>query len=118
MILSSGERVTCKAGCPRRTEAPSQTHETSSVGARPSSAAPVEQKPQTPNTRTLFCRSAAVLGRPRRSEAPTPNIRTHLPGYCSKGASEDGRAPTEELSCVRGCDFCSTTAGAGLAGPD
>ena len=23
------------------------------------------------------------------------------------GAAEDGRAPTEEHSCVRGCDFCS-----------
>ena len=22
------------------------------------------------------------------------------------GAAEDGRAPTEELSCVRGWDFC------------
>ena len=29
---------------------------------------------------------------------------------CSTGAAEDGRAPTEELSCVKGWWFCSTGA--------
>src|SRR5689334_10063010 len=78
---------------PRRTEAPS------------------------PNTRQLFCRSAAVLGRPRRTEPPSPNTRqlfcrsalVYLVTWsCTTGAAEDGRAPTEELSCVRAGDFCST----------
>ncbi|HEY6245930.1 MAG TPA: hypothetical protein VIX17_18405, partial [Pyrinomonadaceae bacterium] len=32
-------------------------------------------------------------------------------GHCSTGAAEDGRAPTEELSCFTRWDFCSTTAG-------
>jgi hypothetical protein len=27
--------------------------------------------------------------------------------FCSTGAAEGGRAPTEERSCVRGSDFCS-----------
>jgi hypothetical protein len=26
---------------------------------------------------------------------------------CSTGAAEDGRAPTEELSCIQVRDFCS-----------
>jgi hypothetical protein len=42
----------------------------SSVGAQPSSAAPIDQKPHRSTQITLFCRSAAVLGRPHRSEAP------------------------------------------------
>jgi len=29
---------------------------------------------------------------------------------CSTGAAEDGRAPTEELWCVKGWGFCSTEA--------
>src|SRR6478672_11215291 len=28
--------------------------------------------------------------------------------FCSTGAAEDGRAPTEEHSCVKGWCFCST----------
>ena len=28
-------------------------------------------------------------------------------GFCSTGAAGDGRAPTEELSCVKDDDFCS-----------
>src|ERR1051325_6517722 len=89
---------------------------------------------RTPNTRRLFCRSAVVLGRPRRPEPPRPeggplrlNVRltgrggsgrqgrprtTALRqkslrvlggwGFCSTGAAEDDRAPTEELSCISG----------------
>ena len=56
-----------------------------------------------PNTRTLFSRSAAVLGRPRRTRVSAYLLKRHpidLPGYCSTGAAEDGRAQTEELSCV------------------
>src|ERR1043166_6623651 len=34
--------------------------------------------------------------------------RLNSPGYCSTGAAEDGRAPTEEPSCVKCWDFCST----------
>jgi hypothetical protein len=37
-------------------------------------------------------------------------LTLNSPGFCSTGAAEDGRAPTEELSCVRDCDFCSTGA--------
>src|ERR1051325_4038506 len=51
------------------------THETSSVGPRPSSAAPVEQKFASSNTRKLFSRTASVLGRPRRIEPRSPNTR-------------------------------------------
>jgi len=29
-------------------------------------------------------------------------------GFRSVGAAEDGRAPTEELSCFKGWSFCST----------
>src|SRR6185295_7657779 len=66
-----------------------------------------------PNTRALFSRSAAVLGRPRRTEASNPFSYGRCsvcnpPWYCSMGAAEDGRAPTEERSCVRGWDFFST----------
>ena len=66
----------------------------------------------------LFCRSAAVLGRPRSTEARiTWKLRrvAHSQIFDSKrasvsyahgcrrtGAAEDGRAPTEEHSCVRG----------------
>src|SRR6185295_13409343 len=57
------------------------THERSSVGARPSSAAPIDQKPQPPNTRTLFCRSAAVLGRPRRTHASRLPIEAALHSF-------------------------------------
>src|ERR1051325_6438380 len=46
------------------------THERSSVGARPSSAAPVQTEAPTPDTRTLFSRSEAVLGRPGPTEPP------------------------------------------------
>jgi hypothetical protein len=73
------------------------THETSSVGARPSSAAPnrIEaNKLEESNTFRQFL-----------------NMQTGLTSsFCSMGAAEDGRAPTEELSCLRGWDFCSTGA--------
>src|ERR1051325_12134413 len=65
------------------------------------------------NTRELFCRSAAVLGRPRRIQALAIQRLAHLPqyrvtaGFYSTGAAEDGRAPTEELSCVNDEYFCS-----------
>ena len=59
------------------------THESSSVGARPSSAASVEQNPQ--------------MG----LSLPLNGVRKRV-GPISTGAAEDGRAPTEELSCVRG----------------
>jgi len=29
-------------------------------------------------------------------------------GFCSTGAAEDGRAPTEELACIQFRCFCST----------
>ena len=31
-------------------------------------------------------------------------------GFCSTGAAEDGRAPTEEVACVDAWGFCSTGA--------
>jgi hypothetical protein len=34
----------------------------------------------------------------------------NLPWFFSAGAAEDGRAPTEELSCVRDDSSCSTKA--------
>src|ERR1051325_2068521 len=84
------------------------------VEVRPSSAVPVEQKSQSPNTRKLFSRSAAVFGRPRRIEVSS-NFAVGLsrgglnsPGCYWAGAASDGRAPTEELSCFRGWDVCST----------
>src|SRR6185369_5467943 len=43
----------------------------------PSPAAPVEQKPHRLAHVTLFCRSAAVPGRPRRTEPP-PGLPTRL----------------------------------------
>jgi len=76
-----------------RTEARSLTHESSSVGARSSSAAPVGQD-HGPNTRALFV-------------GALPYIWSRW--FCSTGAAEDGHAPTEERSCIRDADFCSTT---------
>jgi hypothetical protein len=58
----------------------------------------------------LFSRSAAVLGRPRRSEPPSQKTRTPfnlvtlqyaIDDDFRTGAAEDGRAPAEELSCLR-----------------
>src|SRR6476661_1211981 len=60
-------------------------HERSSVGARPSSAAPVEQN----HLDQIYAR------------APTKRARVLGPWSCPTGAAEDDRAPTEELSCVR-----------------
>ena len=51
------------------------------------------------DTRKLFCRSAAVPGRPRPREPFTCSVT--MSGFCSTGATGDGRAPTEELSCIR-----------------
>ena len=63
-----------------------QRHERSSVGARSSSAAPVEQNPSV-----SFARSLALI----------VNWATHWPASCSMewtvlfdGDGEDGRAPT------------------------
>ena len=67
-----------------------------------------------PETHKLFCRSAAVSGRPHRTEAPelteaglcfTVNVRTvqcesRKHGMSWMGAAEDGRAPTQELLCI------------------
>ena len=60
------------------------THECSSVGARPFSAAPLNSIPDDFKACQLRI------------------LRTDL---CSTGAAEDGRAPTEEPSCVRGPGF-------------
>ena len=58
---------------------------------RPSRPPPSNRSPN-PDTRTLFCRSASVLGRPRPTEAPTLNTRTL---FC-RSASVLGRPrPTE-----------------------
>jgi len=67
----------------------------------------------TPNTRKLFSRSAAVLGRPRRTvpwqieteQRQLTMLQSGNRDECLKGAAEDGRAPTEERSCVRGRCF-------------
>ena len=78
----------------RRTEALSLKHERSSVGARPSSAAPVVQNYlEVPRPIPLTCGS---------------ELRFNYGVVLLDGAAGDGRAPTEELSCVRGWCFCST----------
>jgi hypothetical protein len=76
---------------PHRSEAPTLTHEALlSERSRPRPPRPTEAP--TLNTRTLFCRSASVLGRPRPTEAPTLNTRTL---FC-RSASVLGRPrPTE-----------------------
>jgi hypothetical protein len=38
-----------------------------------------------------------------------------MSGSCSTGAAEDGCAPTEERSCVRGCGFCRWGRSCGFA---
>ena len=54
--------------------------------------------------------SAAVPADPLNTRLRFPMERGftpfQLPGYCSTGAAGDGRAPTEERSCVRGRNFC------------
>src|ERR1051325_8630712 len=75
-----------------------------------------------PSPRKLCGRSAALLGLPGRIEATrkfkTPGHK-RLFGMCSygwllfDGAAEDGRAPTEELSCVRGSGLLSDGGGRG-----
>jgi hypothetical protein len=74
--------VGASPGRPVEQKSPSLTHESSSVGARPSSAAPVEQYPgglQTEQSQLNPCELSVGRG------------------------AEDGRAPTEEHLCVRGC---------------
>jgi hypothetical protein len=68
------------------------THASSSVGARPSPAAPVEQNHLHPHTQALPFAEATVV-------QPSCYIRARC--FCSTGAAEDGRAPTEELACRR-----------------
>jgi hypothetical protein len=84
-------------------------HASSSVGARPSSAAPVEENQhpfthersapshKSPLTRKVLL-SASAAGQRLA-------IRLSLAGFYSTGAAEDGRGPTEERSCVKGCWF-------------
>jgi hypothetical protein len=80
-------------------------HERSSVGARPSSAAPVEQYPggsQTEQSPNLTDAELLLVGAAEDGRAPTEE-RSYVwdDDFCSTGAAEDGRAPTEERSCVR-----------------
>jgi hypothetical protein len=71
---------------------PSPTHESSSVGPRPSSAAPVEQK----HLDWIHVSSSA---------GPRPHY---------SGAAEDGRGPAEELSCVGDGTSVRTMPGGGF----
>jgi len=76
------------------------THETSSVGARPSSAAPAEQK----HFHVAAARSSVV----RSKLCLRSFVFFLLSGFCWTGAAEDGRAPTEELVCFLLNGFCWT----------
>jgi len=89
-----------------------------------------------PSNRSLLPGYTKALLSERVRPRPPPSNRTHKPvlpgglilesrelghtvlrfspvrmsGFCSTGAAEDGRAPTEELSCIQARDFCSTGA--------
>ena len=85
------------------------THESSSVGARPSSAAPVEQKSSFLSTGDEQW-VAQFTTRAKRASGTL--------GFCSTGAAEDGRAPTEERSCVKGLGLLSDRGGRGRTRSD
>ena len=80
------------------------THVRSSVGARPSSAAPVQQDHlhHVDMRIPFFCDSVARVLSSINLSISVVRITVLLDG------GEDGRAPTEELSSVKQWDFCST----------
>jgi hypothetical protein len=70
-------------------------HESSSVGARPSPAAPIEF-----NVSSRRMSQTAVLNMSKLGV-----FCIWFGGVCWMGAAGDGRAPTEELSCIRSESF-------------
>jgi len=86
--MNKSGRVACPAGLSQFQPGP-RIQASSSVGARPSSAAPSIRSPSL-NTRTLFSGSAAVLGRPRRTE-PTSLITRTL--FCPRARPSSNRNP-------------------------
>jgi hypothetical protein len=74
----------------------------------------VSRRTEAPNwdAHNLFRRSAVVLGRPHPREAScldTGGMCVDVWCFCSMGAAEDGRAPTEEVACIPAWGFCSTS---------
>jgi hypothetical protein len=126
-LINGRSFKTCKHAIPGKIQSwlteqkfPNRRHGSSSVGARPSSAAPIELKPldRRHGGSSVGARpsSAApiefprffncyVLGPPSsedvEGEACHRASQNLVSGFYSMGAAEDGRAPTEELPYLR-----------------